>query len=665
MNGALASAEIALPRIARVRLSSFDLYTEQPNIDIKIEKNVFCLIGANGLGKTTFLNTLLFGITGAIPDPKRKFVSIQKYVKEASRPDKVADYFEGRISEKNRSIANVSVELVWDSATIRITRPFFRDSEGAVLEIERDNSTERFDGTNTKSDSQITQKYRDCIVELCGLSDYRQFVFLYHFILTFDEGRHLLMWDDTALTDALYLAFGSEPEFAQKAESLRQEMNRADSKARNAKYAAKLAADQISFLRELESDSADEAISGHNNEELSSKYDELQHELSAAEDRLEERRRALKEAELKWTELSSSLTELQVEYQKTFSKFLEGRTSAHYHPLIKTTLSDDKCAVCGTVHVAERIAKALEAKECPLCESALSGENTSKEDPDDLKRVDNAISNVRDSITEVLSRRDRIRSELETAEARFFAARNALSDFEDHIDPRFLARPNNPNGNEFERQVKKLEGERLQHNQASVELYRKRDEYRGELREMEKLLKKKYDAAANIFVPRFRELAEAFIGIEIDITLKQHQSKNKSGFGLWLSMAGEERGRSAMVSESQGFFIDIALRMALSEYLSSGVATLLIDTPEGSLDIAYEARAGAMFGKFTGSDNRIVMTANLRSSELVIRLAEEQGYSQMQIERMTDWTELSAVQKEEERLFIEAFEDINEALGSS
>ena len=164
------------------------------------------------------------------------------------------------------------------------------------------------------------------------------------------------------------------------------------------------------------------------------------------------------------------------------------------------------------------------------------------------------------------------------------------------------------------------------------------------------------------FVPRFRELAEAFIGIPIDIKLTEYNGVTKSGFGLALYMNDELRVESNTVSESQGFFIDIALRMSLAEFMSNTPATLFIDTPEGSLDIAYEARAGAMFSNFAQSGNYILMTANLRSSKLVVRLAEMQSGSHMQIVKMTEWTELSEVQKQGEALFTEAYEEIESAL---
>ena len=109
--------------------------------------------------------------------------------------------------------------------------------------------------------------------------------------------------------------------------------------------------------------------------------------------------------------------------------------------------------------------------------------------------------------------------------------------------------------------------------------------------------------------------------------------------------------------------------MALAHYVSggSGGSCLFIDTPEGSLDIAYESRVGMMFAKFVGMGHDSVMTANINSSQILQRLASECGHARMTLHRMTSWTELSAVQLDEEHLFEQALEKIEEsfALGDS
>jgi hypothetical protein len=59
------------------------------------------------------------------------------------------------------------------------------------------------------------------------------------------------------------------------------------------------------------------------------------------------------------------------------------------------------------------------------------------------------------------------------------------------------------------------------------------------------------------------------------------------------------------------------------------------------------------------------MTANLNSSQLLLALARRCGQQHMQLVRMTDWAELSDVQKEESGLFELAYSEIVKALDAA
>ena len=89
---------------------------------------------------------------------------------------------------------------------------------------------------------------------------------------------------------------------------------------------------------------------------------------------------------------------------------------------------------------------------------------------------------------------------------------------------------------------------------------------------------------------------------------------------------------------------------------------MLIDTPEGSLDIAYESRAGKMFADFVAKGYSVIMTANINSSQLLLKLAELCGEQRMRIERMTEWTVLSQVQQAEQEVIESAYDKIEEKL---
>jgi len=90
---------------------------------------------------------------------------------------------------------------------------------------------------------------------------------------------------------------------------------------------------------------------------------------------------------------------------------------------------------------------------------------------------------------------------------------------------------------------------------------------------------------------------------------------------------------------------------------------MFVDTPEGSLDIAYESRVGKMFADFVINHHQnLFMTANINASQLLISLAENCGSEKMKFKRMLDWTDPTQIQKEGEKLFQKVFTNIETAL---
>lgn len=657
-----STAQVTLPSITQVCLENFDLYTHNPNTKVHIEKNVFCLMGANGLGKSTFLNAINFALTGSVPDPLRKFISAQDYFKEVSRPDRSREYFSGRISEPYRDVASVSVELRWPNAIINVKRMFFEGKSVSKLTI-TDPVTGQHQVRSIENDedsSELNDFYEAQVLHNCGLDDFAQFVFIMHFISTFDEGRHLLMWDDQALTNALYLAFGTDPAEAKKADKLKHEMDRESSRGRNVRFSAKHVSDRIKQLTDaLTANDGEDFVPV---EEITARHEALLERHKYTEKLVALKNNELRDIDLNWADLSSALTELQVEYRAIFSARLQKSSTIDHHPIIRTSILENQCAICGASDISESLTTKIENHECPLCDSPIEISSTEDETIPKLRDIDNEIIRVREELGVTLRSRKRLTEELSQAVSYEIEAHEALQNFENQESGKLTAIQAANSLPLLKEKIEALERERAEFLAQSQEHYRKRDTFRNELRKYEKKLKSQYDAGSQKFIPRLRELAEEFIGLPVDVELQHRQGANDSGFGLRLKMDDKLRLTSDKLSESQRFFIDIALRMALTEFMSNTPATLLIDTPEGSLDIAYEARAGAMFSKFVKAGNSILMTANLRSSQLVIRLANLQHLAGMQVIRMTDWTELSEVQQSEEQLFLNAYRDIDAAL---
>src|SRR5690606_5632024 len=99
----------------------------------------------------------------------------------------------------------------------------------------------------------------------------------------------------------------------------------------------------------------------------------------------------------------------------------------------------------------------------------------------------------------------------------------------------------------------------------SKEYYSKRDRLSPEYKALQNKVNRGYKDAENDFVPLFKKLAYSFIGLNLNIYSK---IKGKDII-LIFEMKNTARTAAHQLSESQRFFLDIALRMALAVHLSN------------------------------------------------------------------------------------------------
>lgn len=89
------------------------------------------------------------------------------------------------------------------------------------------------------------------------------------------------------------------------------------------------------------------------------------------------------------------------------------------------------------------------------------------------------------------------------------------------------------------------------------------------------------------------------------------------------SVSGQTaRTEPDQVSLSQQEFLDLAFRMALMTISSNNKAsTIIVDTPEASLDFLFAERAGNQLALFASGGgqigNRVIITSNLSNAEII------------------------------------------------
>ena len=645
-------------QLKQVTIRNFSLYKKEGEIyevNETINAGVFCLAGANGLGKTTFLNALNFGLTGIVLAPGREVFEPSDI--KASNKKYTERYFIGRIKDSEKDKAIIEILFHISGVYFKICRNFFEPDGLRSLDIfvkDNGNVKELVD-TENKSPKQLNEIYQKELARTMGIKNFEYFVFLQLYVFTFDENRRMIFWDDRASSHALAIAFNTDIKDSEELIATQREMERMDSYGRNYRWQATQIEKKIKDLLAKQKEYPDI-------EKQQKEYDKINLELDEAA-------KIYENTKIEYNTLLKNLSILHSEIMykkqdraKMFSIYSEPRAKLLHNPYISLSIEKKECCICGSKgdFIVESIESNLYKDCCPLCNTKID-EGQSEEQG----RLIKAIEQNDKEITSKTKETDVLTKEIEWKKVQLEKAEYEYGRLKDLLNSLLELNPllsKNGTGNQrvdFLIEVYRKECE--ENKILSKKSYQDRDKFAVKLQSLQDKIEATYSDAESTFVPIFQNLAKSFIGMDLDIKLQREKHVQK----LVLELQNSARTDSFQLSESQRFFLDIALRMSFAIYLSTpnNSASMLIDTPEGSLDIAYENRVGRMFADFVNKySQNILMTANINASQLLISLAELCGSDIMKFRRMLDWTDLTPIQKEGEALFEKVYVNIENAL---
>lgn len=638
------------PVFTRLEIRNFSLYKKTDYLDIDLRKKVFCLAGANGLGKSTFITILNYALTGIVKNPERQFTWFNSIPAFYNKSKTFADgYFDGRVKEDDHDLAEVTLHFSVGENDYKITRGFFEVDE--LREFEYKSSSKKGKSSITIS-GDLNERYKARITKDTGLSDFDQLVFLQFYVFTFDETHQLVSWDVSLIERILYLFFGVDADKAKLADQFRKEYNKYDSDVRNLQYQITRTRGELENVKKKVKDVDEndpvniELVTRYTN--LIEKSDELTSKITDITD-------GIKEADVQLADFSLKASSLRSEYSSLFNKTLNEGSPLEKNPAVIEVLND----LMLRVHANRQYNDLVEKLVAIIKQHRLTSDpKNGKQYFDQLKKIDEQLSKITSEIKSLQARKDRLVNEEKTYTIQLKDVSTKISKIEEDNTDVLKALQQSDDDTlsiivkGYQEQIERLTDQK-------DEAYKKRNRAKKELEPLEKELNIGYINAEKDFIPKFNEYAKSFLGLDITIGL----ALTTKGASLLIDIEDAKRKVAYQLSESQRYFVDIALRMALID-LCTHSATILIDTPEGSLDIAYESRAGAMFAGFSKGQHKVVMTANINSSQLLLELAGICKSAKMRIERMTLWTELSDVQQEESAKIEQAFAEIEKKLNS-
>jgi DNA repair exonuclease SbcCD ATPase subunit len=152
---------------------------------MKIHSGLNLIIGGNGIGKTTLVNTILFGLVG-----NATYEKLDGGKKEIPLID--ADYFHGRLEPVDQDLAQVTITIGVGKDDISITRALYRPR---ILRLLHTPAGSRDPQNIRGTPVELEQRLRKLLERLLGVPSFEDFVFIVANLLIFDENRRSLVWD--------------------------------------------------------------------------------------------------------------------------------------------------------------------------------------------------------------------------------------------------------------------------------------------------------------------------------------------------------------------------------------------------------------------------------------------------------------------------------------
>lgn len=624
--------KVQFPIIEHICVDGYLLYPGKegsPGLNHSFLSGMNVIVGINGVGKTTLLNILFRMLAG----------------------DK--DLRDGKeLGDSKRSLASIAdtslfARIVPDRARDATATLRFRLGEYSI-EIKR--SLKNLELLEMKIDppsplvaklDDLSDEYKIAVSRLAGVDDFYDFILILRYLVFFLEDRRTLIWDKSAQTEIFrILFFPSDTNDNYK--SLLNEALSADSYARNAhsvltkektryekslKEATKIKPDELNLL--------EIAVS-----QLRQSLDSLRSRTSALDLKRRSIRRSLEQNRSDSEKNSQGERALREHMLASIFPKLEDFSVF----AISNIQSERGCIICGNQNedVLKAARKRLkETLECPLCCADMAHQESHQEVNVTVnhKLQLEQFANERVKLTHAGQALDaeltQVQTEYLEAEAKRWHVETEFNSNNEKLKiAKQSADTNSPSQLDgISARVKSLE--------ETVNQYRyDKNEALVKIKIFVDALSANVETFQDEFCNKFAGFIGAFLAEECVLT-HRNEPRNIGQLSSPVELffpefhvnmtsgvfrqSGSPRESIDSVSESQMEFIELAFRMSiLATAASDDAVSLVMETPEASLDAVFIPRAGDLLNRFgqcaTKNPSTLITSSNLNGSQMIAAL---------------------------------------------
>lgn len=628
------TSRITLPVVARLSIQNYSLYpgVDGEGLELEFPAGVTVLAGINGVGKTTLLNMLMRMLLGPLerPDAERDLSRISKRDLVHNRR---FTFFSDRVPEKLGDNATATLEFTIGRHALTVTR--------ALNTMALKSATRNRRRLPPMSEIEFSNE----MARLAGLASGYDFHVVVRYLQFFTEERIPLLWSSAIQFEFFKMLF-LDRDLVKDIDGKFASIQRLDTLYRNSLNLLKPREKKFE-----ESQAAAKAAAGAGDVTQKVAAAKTAHDAAAAEfKRLDESVTKLqadaRTLDVQFNQAEAKLADLEDELLHADAAFIAQAlpTNDDKAKFLMAGLSSGQgCFVCGNRHKSQTstVAKQLKAGSCFVCQLPIAGRGKGvKVEPlaaPQIRALEEQIQKLHKEIAALQAQRDANHKAAGPAgqAVRLAATRQAETALAlATLQAQLPTSPEAAGALEAE-----LKAERLTVDNMDVQRKAVVDEYRA----LVHTGREQMEAVKEELRQKLTGYAEAFLQETVKVRFSaEDKVKIATGAGAVgmpsfsiLMTSGthkleKERLSGENVSESQKEFLDLAFRMTLLDMVcSDGATTLVIETPEASLDSWFMVRAADLMRRFApaGSEpvRNLIATSNVNGTAMIPALLGRVG----------------------------------------
>lgn len=646
--------KIHLPELVKIKISNYTLYPNGLDFEYDFVKGVNLVLGGNGMGKTTFVNLIKYGLIGHY---KKQFDFTRTYKDKmiSKRLLYPLDYFKNRMDDSITTVNNPCVELIFKikDASFRVIRSLksicldeaYVDNIPLVGDVIIQN---KYEGLNpSEREKYLYHSYEKEIEKHSGLN-FDDLILFVNEILYFGEDHKTILWSngDNAIDvqNELFNKYFNSPVLDKERQEAFRQSKYYDSISRHRSEDIRAIRKVLDKIEKIDGTN----VLSHN------PYNEII-ELKNEIDSLEKKQKTIMEVNLenankasinqnKINSLSLIANDLEQKINATESN-LNSKVWENLHPLYHLFIENIKkntiCPLCNQHNEKLNNYVVNDSTHCFCCGSefdkvddlALNEElkkllleyksctNEIQENQKKNRELDVSNKNNDRELRQIESL---LRKKIQRVRTLELSTKNEESK---------EASPNELKA--FYDEIVRLDLEKNKFQELSRSFYQKAEKINKEIESQIILNTVKFSSI-------FSEYAGDFLGVPCSLTFdKSNYSTIKRFYPV---IDGKIRFHEEELSESQRFFIDHSFRMSILSYFYSSPTFYIVETPDSSLDISYEQNAAKVFLRFLEKPNSLLITSNLNNSSFVYHLIDNLSDIKIGLVRLLEIAKRSTIQ---------------------